>query len=242
MKTSALFFGLLALTLMSPVRSGQAAESSTFITIFDEQFATDPHERFKTIPLPVPGQDTSEGSYEYDKDQKARSLSGHLALIRPVRAGAKVRLDLQLQFNAPDAKAPAQMITSFKFVLFDQSVAGVEIERSKQTNVPARVRFVHESAGQPSAKVLREITLKDTALDGEWHLGYCHGLLTLQHGEQQIGGACMDKLGVQVAGVSWAQKGGKVTCKRMTLTGEPLHETSPTDQETLHRASLLNQE
>jgi hypothetical protein len=241
-KTTTSLFSILALTLLAAPQFGRAAETNTWITIFDERFEDNPQQRFKLLPVPVPGTTSSGGGSSYDEEHKAHAVSGHLALVRPVRAGAQVRLDLRLRFDPPETNAPAQMITTFRFVLFDRSAAGVEIERSKQTDVPARVKFVQETTGQSKPKILREIPLKDLALDGDWQLGYCHGLLTLRHGSQMVAGADMGKLGVQVAGVSWTQKGGKLTCERMMLTGEPLHETSPADQEALKRASSLNEE
>ncbi|HOY58974.1 MAG TPA: tetratricopeptide repeat-containing protein [Verrucomicrobiota bacterium] len=242
MKTTVFSPSALALALMAVPQFGQVADTNTWITVFDERFADNPQERFKLLPVPIPGTTSSGGTSSYDEEHKTHSVSGHLALVRPVRAGAQVRLDLRLRFDPPDTNAPVQMISAFRFVLFDRSAAGVEIERSQQANVPPRLRFVQETTGQPKPKVLREISLKDAALDGDWQFGYCHGLITLQHGGQLIGGADLGKLGVQVAGVTWIQNGGKVTCQRMTLTGEAIRETTPADQETLRQAASLNGE
>jgi len=242
MKCTTSLAGALGLILMAATRFSVAAETNEWVTVFDERFTDNPNQRFKLLPVPVPGTTSSGGTSSYDEEHHAYSVSGHLALVRPVRAGAQVRLDLRLRFDPPETNAPAQMITTFRFVLFDRSAAGVEIERSKQTNLPARLKFVQETTGQTKPRILREIPLNDLALDGDWQLVYCHGLLTLRHGNQMVGGADLGKLGVQVAGVSWTQKGGKVTCEHMMLTGEPLHETSPADQETLKRAAGLNEE
>ena len=242
MKVTTSLLSALGLLLTAPPHVCLAAETNTWVTVFDERFTDNPNQRFKLLPVPVPGTTSSGGTSSYDEEHHAYSVFGHLALVRPVRAGAQVRLDLRLRFDPPETNAPAQMITTFRFVLFDRSAAGVEIERSKQTNLPARLKFVQETTGQTKPRILREIPLNDLALDGDWQLVYCHGLLTLRHGNQMVGGADLGKLGVQVAGVSWTQKGGKVTCEHMMLTGEPLHETSPADQETLKRASSLNEE
>ncbi len=242
MKSTTSLAGALGLILTAATRFSVAAETNEWVTVFDERFTDNPCQRFKMVPVPILGTTSSGANAFYDEEHHAYSVAGHLALVRPVRAGAQVCLDLRLRFDPPETNAPAQMITTFRFVLFDRSAAGVEIERSKQTNVPARVKFVQETTGQSKPKILREIPLKDAALDGDWQLGYCHGLLTLRQGTQMVGGADMGKLGVQVAGVSWTQKGGKVTCEHMMLTGEPLRETSPADQESLKRASSLNEE
>ena len=234
--------GAFGLVLMAASQSAHADGTNTWTTVFDERFADNPQQRFHMVSVPIPGLTSSGADTRYDEERKAYSVAGHLSLVRPVRAGAQVRLDLKLRFEPPETNAPSEMVTAFRLVLFDRSAAGVEIERSRQTNVPARVRFVQETSDQTKPKVLRELALKDTALDGEWQLGYCHGLLTLRHGSQMVGGADIGKLGVQVAGVTWTQKGGKVTCDRMALTGEPIRETSPSDQETLKRASGLNEE
>jgi hypothetical protein len=242
MKTTTSLIGTLSLILMAAPHLCFAAETNEWVTIFDERFEDHPQQRFKMLPVPVPGATSSGASTHYDKERKAYSLAGYLSLVRPVRAGAQVRLDLKLGFEPPETYAPSEMVTALRFVLFDRSTAGVEIERSRQTNVPVRVRFVQEGTSQTKPKVLRELVLKDTALDGDWQLGYCHGLLTLRHGSQSVGGADMGKLGVQVAGVTWTQRGGKVSCEHMMLTGEPIRETSPPDQENLKRAASLNEE
>ena len=242
MKVTTSLCSALGLFLTAAPHVCLAAETNTWVTVFDERFTDNPQQRFKMLPVPITGTTSSGASTHYDEERKAYSVAGYLSLVRPVRAGPQVLLDLTLRFDPPETNAPSEMVTAFRFVLFDRSAAGVEIERSRQTNVPARVRFVQETTGQTRPKVLRELALKDTALDGKWQLGYCHGLLTLCHGSQTVGGADMGKLGVQVAGVTWTQKGGKVTCERMTLTGEPIRETSPADQETLKRAASLNEE
>jgi hypothetical protein len=232
----------LGLVLMAGPHLCLAAETNAWVTIFDERFADNPNQRFKMVPVPIPGATSSGANAGYDEGHHAYSVGGYLALVRPVRAGPQVLLDLTLRFDPSDTNAPTEMVTVFRFVLFDRSAAGVEILRSTQGAVPARVRFVQEVSGQPKPNTLRELKLDDTSLNGDWQLGYRHGLLTLRHGTLPLGGADLGRLGVQVAGVSWTQKGGKVTCSRMTLTGELIHETSPADQETLKQAASLNEE
>lgn len=242
MKTIPSLISALSLILMAASRLCLAAETNTWVTLFDERFVDNPQQRFHMVPVPIPGTTSFGASTHYDEERNAYSVAGHLSLVRPVRAGAQVRLDLTLRFEAPDTNAPSEMITAFRLVLFDRTTAGVEILRSTQGAVLARVRFVQEASGQAKPKILRELELDDTPLHGDWQLGYRHGLLTLRHGTRPLGGADLDRLGVQVAGVSWTQKGGKVTCSRMTLTGEPIRETRPVDQETLKQAASLNEE
>jgi hypothetical protein len=242
MRTTTSFVSALGLLVMASPRVCLAAESNTWITIFDERFTDNPQQRFKMVPVPIRGTTSSGANTHYDEEHQAYSVAGYLSLVRPVRAGSQVRLDLTLRFDPPETNTPPEIVTAFKFVLFDRSVAGVELLRSTQPGVPVRVRFVQEAAGQAKPKILHELKLEDTALNGDWQLGYRHGLLTLRHGDHLLGGADIGKLGVQVAGVSWTQKGGQVTCDRMTLSGEPIHETAPADQETLKRAASLNEE
>jgi tetratricopeptide (TPR) repeat protein len=101
---------------------------------------------------------------------------------------------------------------------------------------------VHASSDQEPPKVLREVKISSPAPDGVWLLRYRHGLLTLIQGTNPLGSADLQLLGIPVAGVSWTQKGGEVACEGMILKGEPLREVSAADQETLQRASRLNEE
>jgi hypothetical protein len=231
-------FGLVLLALPG---IAPAAASIAWVTVFDERFADNPSSRFKTLPVPVPGATSSGASMRYDEEHKAYSVAGYLALVRPVRAGAQASLDLRLRFEPPETNAPAEMVTAFSFVLFDRSAAGVEIERSSRPGVPVRVRFTQTKGTQPKPRILRELELENAKLDGEWQLGYRNGLLTLRQDGRALGGADTGALGAQVAGVTWTQMGGKVTCQGMTLTGEPLHEITPADQATLKQAASLNE-
>jgi hypothetical protein len=216
------------------------AESTNWVTVFDEQFADNPIQRFKILPVTEsPG---SEGTAQYDEERHAYSVGGHLALVRPVRAGVHVVWDLTLRFEPPGTNALAEMKTALRFVLFDRSMAGIEIQRSTNREVPSSVRFIQDKPGQREANVLREIRMPGAAPDGSWQLSYRHGLLTLRQGSNTVGSADLEVLGVPVAGVSWTQKGGKVACQRMTLSGEPFQEARPEDQETLERAARLNEE
>ncbi|MCX6930070.1 MAG: tetratricopeptide repeat protein [Verrucomicrobia bacterium] len=242
MKSTTSLGSTLAFLLLAAPQIAPAAETNQWVTVFDERFADNPNQRFKMMPVPIPGSTSSGANAGYDEEHHAYSVAGYLSLVRPVRAGPQVQLDLTLRFEPPETNAPAEMITAFRLVLFDRTMAGVEILPSTQGTVPARVRFVQDASGQAKPRILRKLELDDTPLHGDWQLGYRHGLLTLRHGTRPLGGADLDRLGVQVAGVSWTQKGGKVTCSRMTLTGESIRETSPADQETLKQAAGLNEE
>jgi hypothetical protein len=241
MKTLNSIVSVILLMLVDST-ADRAASSNTWVTVFDERFADNPQQCFTMLPVPRVGSTGSGSSSRYDQERKSFSVGGYLSLVRPIQAGPQVLLDLSLRFDPPDTNEPPTMVTAFKFMLVNRSLVGVEIERSNSGDVPVRVKFVQETPDQPSPKILRELKLETPSLNGEWQLGFCHGLLTLRQGNQALGGADTGNLGVQVVGVSWTQKGGQVTCERMTLTGEPIPETSSADQETLQRAARLNQE
>jgi hypothetical protein len=221
--------------------SAPGLANTNWLTVFDERFADNPtpSQRLKIMPVFVPG---TGGSTAYDEMRHAYSLAGHISLVRPVRAGPHVDLELALRFIPAETNAPPTVETDFLFVLFDRSAAGIQVLRSSQADAPTSVRFVHQKAGETRELVLRELQLPSGSLDGGWRLTYRHGLLTLVHGTNTVGSADIDQLGVPVAGVTWIQKGGQVACERMTLQGEPLRELSATDQETLQRAARLNDE
>jgi len=232
---------LLLLAGMAASLAAVGAESTDWLTVFDEQFADNPTptQRFKIVPVLISG---AEGSTRYDEARHAYSLSGFLSLVRPVHAGAHVELELTLRFLPAGTNAPSSLETDLMLVLFDRSLAGIELLRSKQNDAPTTVRFVLRESGRASEKVLREIRMPSVAPDGVWRLRYRHGLLTLVQGTNTVGSADIELLGIPVAGVSWIQKGGEVACERMTLRGEPFREVPAADQETLQRASRLNEE
>ncbi|HRZ45879.1 MAG TPA: tetratricopeptide repeat protein [Candidatus Paceibacterota bacterium] len=227
---------------MTAIVAGAKAESANWLTIFDEQFADHPAQRFKMLPAPEPGTTHSEGSGRYDEKLRAYSLGGHLSLVRPVRAGAHVELSLTLRFEPPGRDTPPRLETDLMLVLFDRTMAGVQLQRSTNKDAPTILRFIHEKPGPAQPKVLREIRMPGAPPDGSWLLRYRHGLLTLIQGTNLLGNADLELLGVPVAGVSWIQKGGTVLCRQMTLQGEPLREVPDADRDTLQRASRLNEE
>ncbi len=223
------------------VGSAPGSANTNWLTVFDERFADNPTPSQRLRIMPVFGSGTG-GSTAYDEVRHAYSLVGHLALVRPVRAGPQVDLELALRFIPAETNAPPTLETDWLLVLFDKSTAGIQFLRSTQPESPATVRFVHQKSGATRELVLRELQLPGGSLDGVWRLTYRHGLLTLVHGTNTVGSADIDQLGVPVAGVTWIQKGGQVACERITLQGEPLRELSATDQETLQRAARLNDE
>lgn len=220
------------------------ADSPTWMTIFDEEFADNPHQRFKILPVrvPVPGTTSSEGSVRYDEQRHAYSLAGRMSLVRPVRAGAHVELDLMLRFLPPTERSPTHLNTELGLVLHDRSVVGFQVRRTKKDDDPTTVRLLERKPGQVEPTVLQEVEMLGPAPDGGWQLRYRHGLLTLVKDTKTVGSAYIERLGIQVAGVSWLQMSGEVSCDRMILKGKPLHEISPTDQSILKRASRLNEE
>ena len=236
--------GIFLMVLMAASVTAAATENPDWLTIFDEQFADNPLQRFQTRPVLGPGvwPTNLEGSGQYDAARHAYSLGGRLSLVRPVRAGAHVELSLALRFEPPSTDAPPDLETDLTFLLVDGTMAGIQVQRSKQSDVPSVVRFVQDQPGQARTKVLREIQMPGAPPDGVWVLRYRHGLLTLVQGTETVGKADIAHLGVSVAGVSWSQKGGLVACEQMTLKGEPFRELAAADQETLQRASQLNAE
>lgn len=218
------------------------AGGTNWLTIFDEPFADNPGQRFKMLPVPAANTTFSEGSGKYDESRHAYSLGGYLSLVRPVCAGPHVELSLTLRFEPPKVEGPSGLETDIMLVLLDGTMAGVQVQRSSDVNGAASVRFVHAKSGEPQAKVLRTVPMPGAPPDGPWRLRYRHGLLTLVQGTNGVGNADLELLGIPVAGVSWIQKGGTVTCERMTLEGEPFREISAANQETLQRASQLNEE
>jgi hypothetical protein len=215
--------------------------------IFDEWFADNPLPRFKILPIPPDANDKvlGGGLTNYDDADRSFSVDGYLGLVRPVQAGAHVALDLELVFDPPDANTPAKVTTMFQLVLFDGSIAGIEIQRSIRTDEPAIVRFTLNRSDRMDLfdpVVLREIGMKNPPKDGLWRLKYRHGLLTLFQPSHMVASADIGTLGVQVAGVFWIQRGGKLTCRQMTLYGQPLAETSDEDNKVLQQAATLNEQ
>jgi hypothetical protein len=100
-------------------------ESTNWLAVFDEQFADNPTptQRFKIVPVLI---SEAEGSTRYDETRHAYSLSGFLSLIRPVRAGAQVELELALHFLPAGTNDPPSLETDLMLVLFDRSLAGIE--------------------------------------------------------------------------------------------------------------------
>lgn len=230
------WFILAFLTTGFAADQAQGADKET---IFEETFADNPHSRFKM--LPVSGANgSSEGSGKYDDVKHAYSLGGYLSLVRPVVAGAHVEWSVKLQFE-PAANATSLLETQLKLVLRDQSLAGVNVQRSAKVDVPGKIQFVRQQQGQNAPKVLKEIPLP-VSLDGTWLLRYRHGLITLSVNSKTLGSVDLSALGVPVAGVSWTQKGGTVICQHMALQGEPMRKLEASDQEKLQQASRLNQE
>lgn len=217
-----------------------AGEPTNWVTHFDEHYLDNPAARFKMLPVPpLPGSTRSGGTGKWDPDQHNYALGGQLSLVRPVRAGAHVELALVLHFEPlKDETSRAQ--TDFAFVLHDRSLAGVQILRLSQ-ETPAFLRFVRQRE-KGGISVVREFPVPGPALDGDWLLRYRHGHLTVLQGTNTLGIADIQQQGIPVAGVSWAQRGGTVTCEQMTLTGEPLRELTPADLESLRRAADLNAE
>jgi len=216
------------------------AETEKWVTVFDEQFADNPHERFHLNPVSIPGSTSSGGTGSYDDEGRSYAMGGHLSLIRPVQAGAHVELELMLQFRPPEEEEPAKLQTEFKFVLFDRTIVSVQLQRSKNPEVSTLVSFVKETSNQN--RVIRAIQLPEAPRDGKWLLRFRHGLLTLVQGTNTIGSAAVGRLGVPVAGVVWVQRGGTVVCEQMILSGEPFSMVSADDHEILQQASQLNQE
>lgn len=209
-------------------------------TIFEETFEDNPHSRFKMLPVSGPN-GSSEGSGKYDEVKHAYSLGGYLSLVRPVVAGAHVEWSVKLQFEPAPANTTSPLETQLKLVLRDQSIAGVNIQRSSQADVPGKIQFVRQQQGQNAPKVLKEIPLP-ASLNGTWQLRYRHGLITLSVNSKTLGSVDLSALGVPVAGISWTQKGGTVICQHMALQGEPMRKLKANDQEKLQQASRLNQE
>jgi hypothetical protein len=257
-------FWMIAAVIMAVSTQALAAESAEWVTAFDERFTEYPS-GFKMLPGAVPGSTLAKFSLSYDKPGHAFSMIGYGSLTHSTRAGTHAVLDLALRFAPLDDDVPSETKTSFLLVLFDRSVAGIEIRQSMKADVPATVAFVQMKPGQQEPKVLRTVPLGAKSLDGDWQLRYRQGLLTLRQEEHlpglthddthtvktspqvpskeanTLGIAYTGTLGIQVAGVSWDQQGGKVTCARMTLTGEPPRELTADEQETLKQAATLNQ-
>ena len=230
---------MLLLAWMLTSVSLPGAEDRDLPTIFEEKFTDNPHSRFRVLPVTSDG--SSSGNGKYDEVKHAYTLGGYLTLVRPVSAGAHVELNITLRFVLPQPGSPAVLQTDLMLVLMDKTMAGVQILRPTKADAPAMVKFVHQTSGDEKAKVLKEVPLQGTP-DGTWLLRYRHGLLTLVQGTRTVGSADLSRLGVAVAGVSWTQKGGDVSCESMTLKGEPARKLEQADQQALQRASQLNME
>lgn len=80
-----------------------------------------------------------------------------MSLLRPVRAGAYVEWSLTLCFESPKADGPAELETDLMFVLFDRTAAGIQVQRSRQSDAPTSVKFVQEKPGQTQANAILPI-------------------------------------------------------------------------------------
>jgi hypothetical protein len=152
---------LLLLAWMA-ARVAVGAESTHLVTVFDERFEDNPTptQRFKILSVFISG---AEGSTRYNEARHAYSIVGSLSLVRPVRAGAHVELELALHFLPAGTNAPPSLDTDLMLVLFDRSQAGIEVQRQTQKDAPVSVRFVHKKSGEAPEKVLRGIHLPSAA-------------------------------------------------------------------------------
>ena len=107
MKSTTSLTSALGLILIAAIRFSVAADTNEWVTVFDERFADNPNQRFKMVSVPIPGTTSSGATVGYDEDHHAYSVAGHLSLVRPVRVGPQVLLDLTLGFAPPETKAPA---------------------------------------------------------------------------------------------------------------------------------------
>jgi tetratricopeptide (TPR) repeat protein len=230
----------ICFALIVGVIGAEGAEGPEWQTIFEERFTDNPNDRFKIMPVPIPGATSSGGTAHYDEAERRYHLGGHLSVVRPIRAGAHVELVVELQFNAPSEEAPADLQTELMLVLLDESLAGIQVRRPQATNAHAIVQWVHQTKRE--VKVLGQNVIPPALLDATWKLRYRHGLLTLTHHGNVLGHADLRQLGIPVIGVSWIQKGGRSTCSLMTLKGEPFPSLTESKTETLREASLLNEE
>lgn len=228
------------LALFTTGLAAEQAEGSDKKTIFEETFADNPHSRFKMLPV-TGASGSSEGTGKYDEVKHTYALGGNLSLVRPVLAGAYVEWSVKLRFEPAPADATSLLETQLKLVLRDQSIAGVNVQRSATGDVPGKIQFTRQQQGQNAPKVLKEIPLP-ASLDGTWLIRYRHGLITLIVNSKTLGSVDLSALGVPVAGVTWAQKGGTVVCEHMALVGESVWKLDEANQQLLQQASRLNQE
>ncbi|MFI5379689.1 MAG: tetratricopeptide repeat protein [Tepidisphaerales bacterium] len=210
-------------------------------TFFDETFpdGNGCMDRFKLFPV-APGKESQLG---YDKERGGYGVGGHMALVRPVQASPRAILVLDIEFEplAKDAQEPAE--TEFGFVNLNRSVVNMKVIRSVNDGKPqAKLQFWSQTQGQPEAKMLREIPLAESPAAAKWELEYRHGMVVLREGDRVLGRADTNTLGIPVAGVTWTQRGGRLICKRMTLSGAPPEALSEEQAATLRQAAGLNRE
>jgi hypothetical protein len=233
-----LFLAIICLVLNSMVMAGDTNWGSIFI----EDFADHPSQRFNLTPMSPPGTTVASTSTHYDKAGHTYTLKGYGGLVRPVRAGPYVEWDLSLPALSYITNSKASLDISFMFVLMDKTTAGIQIVRSEAVTNPVSIRFVEFRPNQEQPTVLRAFSSSDPDLSGNWQLRYRHGLLGLSWRSNTVGHASIERIGIPVAGVMWLQNGGEVSCDGMSLRGEPILKISETNREIRSLAANLNRE
>jgi len=230
---------VLTTTLLAAGLAG-AATTVAWTDVLDERFETNPNGRITLMPERRPGQ-TSSGAH--DKAQSTYSLQGYISLIRPAQAGAHASLGVEASFAMHETNASSATKSAFLLTLVDKSMVGFEILLPPTRHAPALVSIVYRRPGEGKFQSLREFRLEGGEANGRWQLDYRHGLLSLSHGSNLLGRAeAPARLGVQVAGVVWWQRGGRATCRQLTLSGEPRNKYTPQQIAIAKRAASLNRE
>ena len=189
-----------------------------------------------------PGSTLASTETYYQKTEHSYTLKGYGALTRRASAGNVADFGLSLHFSDSKAKEQPDVDVAFLFSLMDQSSAGFQILRNATNNPVATIRFIEFRRGEDQETVLREFPLVSGELIGNWQLRYQHGMLSIRHRTKELGCASIQRIGIPISGVTWFQRGGKVSCDHMTLLGQPFQEYAPGDKETRTRAAKLNQE
>lgn len=236
--------GVLGMWVVGTV-AACGASPTNWVDLLTERFETPVTDRFRILPVPRVGTTSSGGSCDHDAAGKSSRLSGWMQLVQPVKAGPQVALEMDLKFETPEASSIPEgvtnLVSAFQLVLVDRTVAGFEVWQPRTGDGPVRVKLVTRSERDVEGRELKDVEWAG-ALEGTWRLEYRRGLVVVRKGGVRLLAADLERPGIPVAGVVWMERGGKVACRRLVLSGEPLRQYTEVESERLREAAQLNED
>lgn len=214
--------------------AGDGSGKAELRLFFDEDLATFPLERFKTI---------RNGESEIKLGEHWIWKSG-IAFVRPLRVGTTAELTAKFEFP-PLAKDGDSAETRIGWVFADQQVGTVAfVQTHKEGKTTGEIRVLREMGGaRPFGLTMRSFPLEGEIPGGEWKLRVRSGALMIEHEGKEIGYGSFETHNAPIIGVSLAQESGNVKNRGLTLRGTEFPgELSAENKELLAKASALNQE